>query len=307
ELIAGGALDVAQESLLLRQASPAVFHSDLAAVGERKGGDVEGVAEGVLGNPGVSIAVHAAAGISRYLLDLGDRRAEPAQRRRLHGLGDPALELGHHRTGERRRRIDRDRRDRAGCARIADRRRWDGRRLAPTQGFHYLGRGATRRLGRYIAQRRAADGAGAITRPARRIDPAPSLGRLGRGGLAGRAVRRRSSVFRRRRRRRAIGAAKIVRVGRSAGSTGHARRIERDGRLGLIRLTWTRLVLGEHARSRGRRLRRVRIVRPGDRPAWRSAAWNRRRRTQIVAIAERRALAQDRHLERKIGAAHAAA
>src|SRR5262245_58475709 len=41
-----------------------------------------------------------------------------------------------------------------------------------------------------------------------------------------------------------------------------------------------------------------------DRPTW-SAAWNVSGRPQIVAIPERRALGQDRHLERKIRAAYA--
>ena len=57
------------------------------------------------------IAVHAAAGIGGDLPDLDDARAEPALRRRLHGIGEPAVERRDDRTGERRGRLDRDRPD----------------------------------------------------------------------------------------------------------------------------------------------------------------------------------------------------
>src|SRR5262249_39390897 len=50
ELIAGRGLHVAQKTLLLRQAAPAVLHRDLASVGKGERRDVERVAEGVLGN-----------------------------------------------------------------------------------------------------------------------------------------------------------------------------------------------------------------------------------------------------------------
>src|SRR6516225_5008842 len=93
ELIAGRGLHVAQKTLLLRQAAPAVLHRDLASVGERERRDVERVAEGVLGNARHRIAVHAATGIRGDLFDLDNRRAEPAHRRRLYGAGDPTLEL----------------------------------------------------------------------------------------------------------------------------------------------------------------------------------------------------------------------
>ena len=61
EDLAGAALDVAQKSLLLGEAAPAVLHGDPPSVGEREAGDVERVAEGVLGDMRVRIAVHAAA------------------------------------------------------------------------------------------------------------------------------------------------------------------------------------------------------------------------------------------------------
>ena len=102
EMLAGGRLHVAQKSLLFRHAAPAVLHPDAAAIGEHEGSDVERVAEGVLGDMGVRVAVHAAAGIGGDLLDLDHARAEPAHRRRLHGIGKPAVERRDNRTGQRR-------------------------------------------------------------------------------------------------------------------------------------------------------------------------------------------------------------
>ena len=61
EILARRRLHVVQESLLLRRAVPAVLHRDFVAVGQGELGDVERVAEGVLGNMRVRIAVHAAA------------------------------------------------------------------------------------------------------------------------------------------------------------------------------------------------------------------------------------------------------
>ena len=140
ELLAGRALDVAQESLLFRRAAPAVLHGDPAPVGQREGSDVERIAEGMFGNSRAGLAVHAAAGIGGDLLDLGHRLAEPAHRRGLHRLRDPLIERGDDRTGERRRRLDLDRPDRGNgvaperhayrCARWrrshAGRLRWRG-------------------------------------------------------------------------------------------------------------------------------------------------------------------------------------
>src|SRR5262249_16317694 len=97
EFTASGGLYVAQKPLLFRQAMPAVLHRDLASVGEREGGDVERVAEGVLGDAGARIAVHAATGISGNLPDLGNRRTEPAHRRRLHPAANPPFQFRNHR------------------------------------------------------------------------------------------------------------------------------------------------------------------------------------------------------------------
>ena len=109
ELLAGGGLHVVQKALLFRQPLPAVLDRNVPSVGEREARDVERVAEGVLGNMRIGIAVHAAAGIGGDLPDLDDARAEPAHRCRLHGIGEPAVEHRDDRTGQRRRRLDGDR------------------------------------------------------------------------------------------------------------------------------------------------------------------------------------------------------
>ena len=59
EHLAGRALYVVQEALLFRWAVPALFDCHLAPVSESEGCDVERIAEGVLGNVGARIAVHA--------------------------------------------------------------------------------------------------------------------------------------------------------------------------------------------------------------------------------------------------------
>ena len=84
EIVAGRELHVVQKALFLRCALPAVLHADLVAVGEIEFGDVERIAEGMLGNMRVRIAVHAAAGIGGDLFDLDDGLAEPVLRRGLH-------------------------------------------------------------------------------------------------------------------------------------------------------------------------------------------------------------------------------
>src|SRR5262249_58410067 len=61
EHLAGAALDVTQKSLLCRQAAPAVLYGNAPPVGEREGGDIERITEGMFGNVRMRIAVHAAA------------------------------------------------------------------------------------------------------------------------------------------------------------------------------------------------------------------------------------------------------
>src|SRR5260370_11365931 len=104
---------VVQKALLLRGAAPAKLHAQHMTVGKIEFGDVERIAEGMFGNMRVRIAVHAAAGIGRYLFDFHHRLAKPAQRRGLHRSRDPLIERGDDRAGERRRRTDFDRTGRA--------------------------------------------------------------------------------------------------------------------------------------------------------------------------------------------------
>ena len=94
------ALHLEQESALLRRALPAVLDADPAAVRRAEAADVEGVAECMLGNLGVGVAVHATAGIGRHLADGDDGLAEPRQRRRLHHVLHPHVHLVDHRAGE---------------------------------------------------------------------------------------------------------------------------------------------------------------------------------------------------------------
>ena len=109
EFVASGELHVVQKGLLFRRAVPAILHADLAAVGEHEAGDIERVAESVLGDVRVRIAVHAAAGIGRDLFDLDYGLVEPVQRCRLHGAGDPLIERRDDGAGQCGCRFDFDR------------------------------------------------------------------------------------------------------------------------------------------------------------------------------------------------------
>src|ERR1700685_725276 len=92
-----------QKSLLFGRAMPAVLHADPVAVGQSELRDIERVAESMLGNMRIGIAIHTAARISGDLFDFDDRLAEPAQCRGLHRSRNPTVECGNNRAGERRR------------------------------------------------------------------------------------------------------------------------------------------------------------------------------------------------------------
>ena len=145
ELLTGGGLDVAQKSLLFGHALPAVLHRDDAPVRQRKGRDIQRIAEGVLGNMRARIAVHAAAGIGGDLLDLGHAGAEPAHRGGLHGIGKPAIERRDDRTGQRRGGLHRHRTE--GRDRIALRRPEPRQRLRGGGTFRIGRRAAVARIG----------------------------------------------------------------------------------------------------------------------------------------------------------------
>ena len=127
-------MHVVQKTLLLRRAAPAILHADDVAIGKIEFGDIERIAESMLGNMRVRISVHPAAGIGGDLLDLGHRLAEPAHCRGLNRGGDPLIERGHKRAGEGGWRAHFDRTGR-GCyrwsARRTERRQWLS---APTIG-----------------------------------------------------------------------------------------------------------------------------------------------------------------------------
>ena len=92
ELVAGRALNVAKEALLLRRAAPAILDRDAMTVREYKGRDIERIAKGMFRDPGADLSIHATAGIGGNLLDLGDGRTEPFVRGRLHRICDPLIE-----------------------------------------------------------------------------------------------------------------------------------------------------------------------------------------------------------------------
>ena len=160
EALAGGREHFAQETPRVDIAEPVALHRDRAPVGEREGGDVDGVAEGVFGEALAGLVVARAAGIGRDLLERHDRRAEPGDRRGLHGFRQPALDRRRHRAAERRYRADGDGAvfhggnverpvDAAGAARVDGAHRLHvGRRRRPCAGScrRALPHRATRRV-----------------------------------------------------------------------------------------------------------------------------------------------------------------
>ena len=95
-------MDVLQKGAgLIVAARPVAHDGNVAAIGEAETGDVDGVAEGVLGDLGARNAVHAAAAIGAHAHDFDDALAEARLRRRLHHVAQPFVERGDHRAVER--------------------------------------------------------------------------------------------------------------------------------------------------------------------------------------------------------------
>jgi len=258
ELVAGGALHIAQVSPAPPAGRAIVLSRDGPAVGQGEGRDVEGIPERVLGDLGVGISVHAAAGISRDLLDLGDRRAEPMHRRRLHRvtiqrsssetIGHASVAGGFTATGA------------IAC----------GPRVGPSGTTCGSRSGSRIGAASYPSTSRRKRGPAAHRRAAcvRRV-PVKSLARRARQRLALHAGSRRRSG-----RRRPIGPAEIVGVRCAPVAIDHARGIEGD-----------RLVAACVRRSRRRIRRRRRVARP-DRPALGGgAARDCSRRTRVIGVA----------------------
>ena len=148
---------------------PAGAHGERAAVAAAEGGDVDGVAEGVLGELAVLLPVAVAAGIG---VDHGDRR-EPGGKRRLDRLEPGGERLAPRRSrpspAARGRRPRPRRRAPARRRRIRPRRRSaaascrrGGRRRRPAPGG--CGRGGGGSSARAGAARRRARRAGRIKR-----------------------------------------------------------------------------------------------------------------------------------------------
>ncbi len=222
------------------------------------------------------LAVHAAAGIGRDLLDLDHRLAEPLARRRLHRVGEPAIERRHDRAGQRRRGLDLDRR-RGGQPRIA--RRAERRQRALRHRLRGLRpshrRRARLRIGRQLLASSSSAGGGGSAARRRRV--------IGRLSVAALPIRRRLQIGRRRAEIPLLRIAACCGSRRAPRSTS-ARRAVRNGCGGGIAAARS---ASAAAPPDGRR--RDRAGRPD----------------RLVGEAERRTLAERRHLQRKIGAAHA--
>ena len=96
-----------QERLLARRAiPPPPVHADLLAAGEAEPGDVERIAERVLRNVSVPIAVAAAAAIRRYLFDLDHGTPEIVVGGWLHRCLHPAIERRGQRATDRGRWLE---------------------------------------------------------------------------------------------------------------------------------------------------------------------------------------------------------
>ncbi len=289
EVLAGRALHVAQETLLLRRAAPAVLHGHLAAVGKRERRDIERIAERMLRDARARLAVHPAARIGRDLSDFRDLHAEPLQRRRLHGAREPRVERGDDRTGERRRRLHRHRTGRNRRA-LAAKRHLLG--TARRVGLRRIGLRGSRRaiVRRRLIGNRLVGSGRAILRALRISLRRRAVLRARRIGLRRRLPGLRVLVFE-----------VVVRIGRlAAGRLDRHRSVRRGGsgiglrRIGL-RLRRIRIVVG-----------RTRIV-AGRRRGERLAARDRAGRTQLIGKADRCAFADCGDLHGKIRAADAGA
>ncbi len=137
---------------------PPVLYGNATAVGEGESGDIERIAECMLGNAGTSGAHHAATRIGGDLLDLRDRLTKPTHCCRLYAIADPAIECRDDRTRQCRgwrecRGYDRgDRRPACGTERRqAALRRLINRRLIRAL-LRLIGGGLVRTLWRLICR-----------------------------------------------------------------------------------------------------------------------------------------------------------
>ena len=108
EALAGGRLDLAEESPLARIAVPAGPDGHLAAIPEDERGNVEGIAEGMLGETVAVDVVAAAAAVVGDLAEPDHRLAVPGNRSGLDRVAQPAFDRVDQRTAEHGARADRD-------------------------------------------------------------------------------------------------------------------------------------------------------------------------------------------------------
>ena len=94
---AGARLHLPQESLLLGVAPrPSLFNGDAAAIGEAKGADIHGVAEGMFREAIAAVPIDGAAGIGAHGVDLRHGLAEASHGDGLHHLAQPVLQRRRH-------------------------------------------------------------------------------------------------------------------------------------------------------------------------------------------------------------------
>ena len=103
ECAAGAGMHVAQEGALAGAAPPAPFDGHPMAVGELKGGHVEGVGVGVLRDFGADDAIARPAGVGGSNLDLDDGLSEMTACAGLDDLGHPLLDGRYHLATQKRR------------------------------------------------------------------------------------------------------------------------------------------------------------------------------------------------------------
>ena len=107
ELGTGAGERLLQKGPLARApAPPPLQHLDLAAIGQAEGGNVQRIAEGMLGNLGAGNAVAGAAVIGGDLPDRDHGLAEMGIGRPLHRGSEPAIERHRHRAVDGGWRLD---------------------------------------------------------------------------------------------------------------------------------------------------------------------------------------------------------
>ena len=142
EVPAGPRMDLMQERRLLRAGvSPVAHEFDLAPVGQRESGDVDGVAEGVFGEALAGHVVDRAAAVGPEHVERRDLLAEPGLCVRLDDVPEPPLQRRDHRAVDGQRLVDADRAVREGRDPQGPRHAADARTIDLGGGHDGVGKG----------------------------------------------------------------------------------------------------------------------------------------------------------------------